>query len=65
MQIKSVIIDNIHYIIYIMFNISTLFHYFLAWIYNAEIGVRLIHQCVSYVIKYGMFWKSTIFYELL
>ena len=43
MQIKSLIIDNIHYISFITFNISTLF--FL--ICPAEIGVRLIH---------GLFW---------
>ena len=45
MQIKSVIIDNIHYINF-MFNISTLFFFFL--ICPSEIGVGIL-----YAIKYG------------
>ena len=42
---KSVIIDNIHYINFITFNII------ITW--SAEIRVRLIHPCVLYAIKYG------------
>ena len=50
MQIKSVIIDNIHYINSTMFNISTLFFFLIC---PAEIGVHLIHPYVLYVVKYG------------
>ena len=50
MQIKSVIIDNIHYINFTTFDISSFF--FL--ICPAEIGVHLIHPHVSYAIKYGI-----------
>ena len=49
MQIKSVIIDNIHYINFITFDNIIIF--FLICL--AEIGVRLIHLCVLYAIKYG------------
>ena len=69
MQIKSVIIDNIHYINFITFNISTLFYFclfffvffgggFLIW--SAEIGVRLIHLCVLYAVKYGSEFEPEI-----
>ena len=53
MQIKSVIIDNIHHITFITFNISTLFHKFFFLICPAEIGVRPIHLCVFNAVKYG------------
>ena len=48
MQIKSVIIDNIHYINFLMFNEYIIFLGFFFLIFPAEIGVRLIHQCIKY-----------------
>ena len=53
MQIESVIIDNIHFIHFIMFNISSLFHYNFFLIWPAEIGARLIYPYVLYAVKYG------------
>ena len=58
MQIKNVIIDNIHYIKFITFNISTLFHYDFFLICPAELGVGLIHLCILYAIKYGTYFKQ-------
>ena len=37
----------------IFFNISTLFQYKFFFVCPAEIGVRLIHLCILYAIKYG------------
>ena len=56
MQTKSVIIDNIHYINFFMFNICT--EFFSRLKIPAEIGVRFIHPCVLYVIKYGNSLRS-------
>ena len=47
MQIKSVIIDNIHYINVITFNISILGFFFL--IFPAEIGVCVLYTRASYM----------------
>ena len=46
MQIKSVIIDNIYYINFIIF-------FFL--ICSAEIGMRFITPCVLYAVQYGKY----------
>ena len=48
MQIKRLIIDNIHYINFITFDISTLF---LLSICPAEIEVCLIQPCVVYAFN--------------
>ena len=45
MQTKSVIIDNIHYIYFITFNIST----FFVLICSSEIEVRLLHSQIRYL----------------
>ena len=61
MQIKSVIIDSIHYINFIIFDISNLFVcFFLLLICPAEIEVRLIHLCVLYSVKYGTWNHITV-----
>ena len=60
MQIKTIVINTIHYINFITFNISTFF--FL--ICPAEIWVRLIHLGVLYAVKYSNSFqreKMTIF----
>ena len=49
MQIKNVNIDIFHFIDVIMFNVSTVFFFFL--ICPAEIRVRLIHLCVLYAVN--------------
>ena len=63
MQIKSVIIDNIHYINFITFNISTLFHKNFFLIYPAEISI--IYPWFLNTVKYGnsflMFDRRQIF----
>ena len=47
MQIKSVIINNIHYINFNTFNISTFFFFFfVSWFTLLKLG------CVLYTIKY-------------
>ena len=48
MQIKSVIIDNTHYINLITFNIRTFFYL----VFPAENGEHLIHLCVLCAVKY-------------
>ena len=53
MQIKNFIIDNINYINFFTFNMGTMFHYDFFWICRAEIGVRLLYQCILYAVKYG------------
>ena len=50
MLIQNIIIDNIHYIDFITFTIDTFI--FLDFC-PVQIGVRLIHSCVLYAIKYG------------
>ena len=54
MQIKSVIIDNIHYINLITFKLITLFFLDLS----AEIRMRLIYPCVLKAVKYGIWGVS-------
>ena len=51
MQIKCVTIDNILYINFIIFNISS----FFILIYPAENGVRLIYPCDLYAVKFDYF----------
>ena len=51
MRIKSVIIDYIHYINLITFNICVFF------ICHTEIGVRLIHPYVLYTVKCGNYFN--------
>ena len=51
MEIKSVIIDNIHNVNFITFDMSILFFS----IFPAEIGVRLLHPCILSAVKYGIF----------
>ena len=46
MQIKSVIVYDIHYNYFFIFNNSTLFHLDFFLICSAEICVRLIHPRV-------------------
>ena len=48
MQVKSFIIDDIHYINFITFNISTLFFSWFA-------PLKLV--CVLYAVKYGNCWQ--------
>ena len=57
MQIKNVIIDNIHLINFSTFNICTFF--FL--IYPAEIAVRLIQPCVLCVVKSSISFINHIY----
>ena len=52
MQIKSVI-NNIHYINLVTFNISTMSHKNFFLIFPAEIEQHLIHTFVLYAVKYG------------
>ena len=52
MQIKSDIIDNIHYINFITFNITILLFFFFL-ICPAEIRVHLIYPFLLYIVKYG------------
>ena len=55
MLIKSVIIDNIHYINLIMFNISTLL---FSWFALLKLG------CILYTIKYGNHFVDVILNSL-
>ena len=52
---KSFIIDNIHYINFVTFNISTLFHKKIFLICSGEIGMHPIYPCVLIAIKYGKY----------
>ena len=47
MLIKSVIIDNIHYINFIMFNISSLLFFLFALL---KFG-RVLYTCASYMLS--------------
>ena len=49
MQIKIVIFDNIHYINF-MLNLSIFFHYNIFLMSSVQIGLRLIHPCVTCAI---------------
>ena len=53
MLIKSVIIDNIHFINFITFNIST---FFFSWFDLLKL------ECVLYAVKYGKFIKQSDFF---
>ena len=50
MQIRNVMIDNIHYINFNTFNISTLIFVLIC---PAKTDELFIHLCVLYAFKYG------------
>ena len=56
MQIKSVILDNIHYINFITFDMSTLF---FSWFALLKLG------CVLYTVKYGKYIGSLTLFNAI